>query len=226
MTPNLSTELVSQYLDEGLSENKQVELDDWLNECPDNQAAFAAQVDLAAQLMLSEVDAVELPLGGLEKLLEAISNSEQETTASPLTESDHFGKEQTPSTLGGFSYLLEKDSPWIELPSKGNRIRTLSDHPDDPFTIIVLEMDPGAVFPHHRHRGVETGYVLHGDLEMNGRVYGKGDFMRAEPGSNHPDFNSPSGCQALLVMARENYPRKRLRALKIFNKLGAHRQIV
>ena len=203
-------ELAMLHLDGRLDKAAEAELSAWLERSPrERHIRFDELVDVAAALVLAGAEDAEIPEDGLSNLLAAVE-----------------AEEALPPVTPGFSYLREQDSPWVELPQKGLRIRTVSDHPDDAFTIVVLEMDPGAVYPRHHHKGVESGYILSGDLEMDGRMFRAGDFMRAAPGSDHPDFVSPSGCQALLVMARENFPRKTVKGLSWVNRLlrrgGAH----
>jgi len=52
-----------------------------------------------------------------------------------------------------------------------------------------------------------------------GQLFKPGDFMRAAPGTEHMPFDSPSGCHALLVMARENYQRKTMAGLKLLRTI-------
>ncbi|MEO0652238.1 MAG: cupin domain-containing protein [Planctomycetota bacterium] len=64
---------------------------------------------------------------------------------------------------------------------------------------MLLRMDPGAVYPAHRHKRAEECYVLEGDLCIGEQVLVAGDFQRAEAGSLHPDQHTESGCTVLLV---------------------------
>lgn len=210
MTTDRFLELMVLYVDGDMDESAGAELDEFLAKDLTHQQRFNEQIELMTDLILTGAPESTAPEGGLDRLMGAVD--QKEVVLHPPQ-----------STTAGFTYLTEKQSTWVDLPSPGLRVRTLSDHPDDPFTILVLEIDLGAIYPRHHHKGVESGYILSGDLEMDGRIFRAGDFMRAEPGSDHPDFSSPSGCQALLVMARENYPRKRLKAFTVFDRLFRRR---
>jgi len=212
-------ELASDYLDAPLSAGEEAKLSQLLeHKSQANQAGFGDVVDVAASLIAAGAVDTPAPPGSLDRLMNAVDQLDPAVDRdAPPDESN--GPTALPPIAKGFGYLSQSDAVWVELPQPGLRIRTLSDHPEDPFTIIVLEMDPRAVFPYHHHKGVETGYILSGDLDMDGRIFVKGDFMRAEASSDHPEFISPSGCQALLVMARENFPRKKMKVLSLANRL-------
>jgi len=202
-------ELAIAEASHGLLVEEEAELSNWfavdqnqkLSEC--RLADYKRRVDLLAAVVLAGSVQTDVPAGHLDGVLAAIDESVGQSGNSPA---------KVPPA--GFTYLLEKDSLWVDLPYEGCRIRTLTDHPEDPFTIVVLEMDPGSLFPQHTHKGVETAYLLSGDILMDGQMFRPGDFMRAAPGSDHMAFESPSGCQAMLVMARENYQRKTMTGLK------------
>jgi hypothetical protein len=57
----------------------------------------------------------------------------------------------------------------------------------------VLQAEAGVHYPFHRHADVEEIFMLEGDLVVAGKAYGKGDYIRSEPGSVHgPD--TQGGC--------------------------------
>jgi quercetin dioxygenase-like cupin family protein len=108
----------------------------------------------------------------------------------------------------GFIYLANHAGEWRELPVKGARIKELSDNRADGFTVMLLEMDAGARFPGHHHHGAEHVYLLDGDLSSDGKELFPGDFLRAAPDTHHGGLYSETGCHALIITARENYPRR------------------
>lgn len=163
----------------------------------DELARFAAIVDGAAELPLSQIAAVAPPASVKARLMAKIGLGQA-----------------APDGALDFSFRAgrEEDGEWEELPVKGARIRRLSDHLEDRHTVFMLELDPGTTFPSHVHKGAECAFVLSGDLEIEGRFLRAGDFSRAAPGSTHRSLYSRDGCRALLITSRDNFPRKTLNA--------------
>ncbi|MDA0811636.1 MAG: cupin domain-containing protein [Verrucomicrobia bacterium] len=120
----------------------------------------------------------------------------------------------------GFAYVLNDEGQWRPLPvlKGGARIKELSHDPDSAFTVMLLELDPGTKFPSHSHHGVEETYLISGDLRIEDRVLKPGDYARALPGSRHHALYSETGCRALVVTARENYPGRTIRAYGALHK--------
>ena len=150
---------------------------------------FAAIVDTAG----------ELALGKLEPL-----------AASPAVKKNLLSKlalDEQASENPDYSFIMGADAEadWLDIPVPGARIKVLSDSETDGHTIYVLELAPGAKFPAHRHHGVESAYMISGDLETEGRFLRAGDFWRAAPGSKHRSLCSRDGCRALLVTSYENF---------------------
>lgn len=65
----------------------------------------------------------------------------------------------------------------------------------------LLEYQPGAFVPEHRHEGVEHVYVLAGEQSDDRGTYGKGSFVINPPGSAHRVW-STNGCLVLIVWQR------------------------
>lgn len=66
---------------------------------------------------------------------------------------------------------------------------------------IIMRMAPGGVLAGHIHAGAEECLVLSGDLRSNDQILGPGDYFFAEPGSEHQDLTTVSGCECLLISA-------------------------
>jgi anti-sigma factor ChrR (cupin superfamily) len=83
----------------------------------------------------------------------------------------------------------------------GVRIKTLSVDEGRDVVMLLLAMTPGARFPDHVHdEGGDEGVVISGDVVMDGRTMGAGDYYHAAEGTHHLNITSPSGCTALLSM--------------------------
>ena len=116
----------------------------------------------------------------------------------------------------GFDFVAHDAGGWKELPIKGARIKECSNNPADGFAVMILEMEPGARFFSHSHKGSEQVYLLEGDLVSDGQTLEPGDFLRAGPGTHHGGLHSETGCRALIVMAQNNYPS---RAITLYDRL-------
>lgn len=77
--------------------------------------------------------------------------------------------------------------------------KTLSVDPGRDCATSLVKLDPGAVYPAHRHASLEEALVIEGDLHLHSHVLGPGDYCRAEPGSLHSPSFTERGC-ILLVM--------------------------
>lgn len=96
----------------------------------------------------------------------------------------------------------------------GVRMKTLSVDKARDVVMLLLQMAPCARFPDHPHddRGDE-GLVITGDVVMDGRVMGPGDYYHADAGTDHVNITSPSGCTALLSMRASAWRKWRERIL-------------
>jgi len=63
----------------------------------------------------------------------------------------------------------------------------------------LYKFAPGAQIPPHPHGGVEECYILEGDLEANGEVFGPGDYTCAPAGSFHPSVSTQGGAMVLII---------------------------
>ena len=70
----------------------------------------------------------------------------------------------------------------------------------------VLKMEPGAKSLPHTHSGYEEFLMLEGELiDLDGKVFKKGDFVTFEPGSKHSSYTK-DGCLILVFMRGINKP--------------------
>jgi anti-sigma factor ChrR (cupin superfamily) len=98
-----------------------------------------------------------------------------------------------------------QDAEWIETGLPGIRRKVLSVDRARGLVTMVLQADPGAVYPSHRHSGPEECYVLKGSVVIDGRVLGPGDFHHADEDSNHGEITTADGAEVLLVGAIDDY---------------------
>jgi anti-sigma factor ChrR (cupin superfamily) len=70
----------------------------------------------------------------------------------------------------------------------------------------ILKMEPGAKSLPHEHTGYEEFLMLEGELiDLDNKVFRKGDFVTFEPGSQHTSYTK-EGCLILVFMRGINQP--------------------
>lgn len=107
------------------------------------------------------------------------------------------------NTGEGFLYVRNDEGEWVEI-TNGVKIKNLYRNPERNYATLLIKMDPGATFPDHVHTDSEECYVIEGDLRMGGRVFGKGDYIRAEAHSTHESISTENGCFLLIAASEEN----------------------
>ena len=64
----------------------------------------------------------------------------------------------------------------------------------------VLKMEPGTKSLLHEHTGFEEFLMLDGELiDLDGKIFKKGEFVSFEPGSQHSSYTK-NGCLVLVFM--------------------------
>lgn len=112
---------------------------------------------------------------------------------------DSIEKEASPQQPGivlddqGLLIARSGEIPWRPHELPGLAYKRLSLDRDSGMATTLLRLDPGAVYPSHRHEAAEHLLVLSGDLEVHGQRMGPGDYCRAEPGSVHEVGRSIAG---------------------------------
>ena len=68
----------------------------------------------------------------------------------------------------------------------------------------ILKMEPGAKSKHHEHISFEEFIILDGELiDLDGKIFKKGDIVTFEPGSTHSSYTK-NGCLILVFMRAMN----------------------
>ncbi len=91
--------------------------------------------------------------------------------------------------------------PWRESPHAGVTWKKLYYDRESGRSAVLLRFAPGAGYSAHRHPEGEEYLVLEGSLEDGGRTYGKGTYVRHEPGSAHKP-SSKQGCLLFVSLPR------------------------
>jgi anti-sigma factor ChrR (cupin superfamily) len=63
----------------------------------------------------------------------------------------------------------------------------------------MVRMEPGAVYPAHRHTRTEQCLILEGDVTHRGHTYHPGDFTWAEAGTIDPSLETVNGNLLLII---------------------------
>ena len=109
-----------------------------------------------------------------------------------------------PPVPAGFAFnMAAQVEQWLPHPVPGIRVRLLSSNRD--YSTLLLDVAPGTRFPPHHHSGAEDCYVIAGSLFTWGRRLGPGDFLHADPGSDHTEMWTVDGCQVLLIVSPEDH---------------------
>jgi len=63
---------------------------------------------------------------------------------------------------------------------------------------FLLRCEPGAWVRAHEHRSFEHTLVIAGDLVVDDRVFGPGDYQGTPKGGTHPEWTTRTGCVVLV----------------------------
>lgn len=93
---------------------------------------------------------------------------------------------------------LEEAIDWKPYPIPGVRYRALNVDTVKREVLMIVRAEPGVTYPTHRHSALEEMFMLEGELDFGGTVYGPGDYIRAECGSTHEESETRTGCMFLI----------------------------
>jgi anti-sigma factor ChrR (cupin superfamily) len=101
--------------------------------------------------------------------------------------------------------LSGTEGEWSESGLPGIRAKILAVDKTRGLVTMLLQADPGAVYPSHRHSGPEECYILKGSVVIDGRTLRAGDFHHADEDSDHGEIMTADGAEVLLVGAIADY---------------------
>ncbi len=115
-------------------------------------------------------------------------------------------EKNTVKNKSGFNFIFSDSDDWMQHPQiEGIEVKRLAVNEDKGYLMILLKAAAGAEYPSHHHSGAEECYVLEGDLFVEGKYLGPGDFHHAEGGSDHEPLRTKNGCTLLLVVDPRDY---------------------
>lgn len=95
--------------------------------------------------------------------------------------------------------LRAEDTAWVETGVPGVRRRNLYLDETTQRASFLIQMDPGANYPPHRHVGVEECFVLQGSVRDDASSVSAGDYVRYECSTDHTSLRTDTGCTILLI---------------------------
>ncbi len=103
--------------------------------------------------------------------------------------------------LETLSRTLRADTgDWIKV-SPGMRVKLLHRNVEMGRQTVLLDIEPGAVYPAHAHEQDEEIFMISGDLAIGAEELGPGDFHVSPKGSRHPPATTRAGCRCIVSMA-------------------------
>jgi anti-sigma factor ChrR (cupin superfamily) len=114
---------------------------------------------------------------------------------------------QKPGVLyeaNGLLLTRSGEIPWRPADVAGVETRLLFFDPSKDYVTVLVRMQPGTVYPRHRHPALEELYVLEGDVQVGEIVMRPGDYCRAEAGTIHPELRTVTGCQFFMTASPHN----------------------
>lgn len=88
---------------------------------------------------------------------------------------------------------------WEKTPFPGIEIRNLFVDKVTGAVTSLLRAAVGAVYPAHRHGGMEHIYVIDGDLIFNDHTLETGDYEVSPGSTDHSSITTKTGCLALII---------------------------
>lgn len=96
------------------------------------------------------------------------------------------------------------DLPWEAAPVPGILSKSLYVDEQRKYSTSLVRVEPRAVYPSHRHNGIEEVFLLEGDFLIDGVQMVPGDFCRSEPGSVHGPSTSQFGALLLVSASQQD----------------------
>lgn len=105
--------------------------------------------------------------------------------------------------LKGLTFVKASEGAWQEM-APGILAKVLFSDPISRRVTALVRVAPGASYAPHRHAEPEELYVLEGGCICGGRELKRGDYHRAEAGTEHHDTSSDDGCLLLVISSPQN----------------------
>ncbi|HBY62900.1 MAG TPA: hypothetical protein DEH78_24015 [Solibacterales bacterium] len=97
-----------------------------------------------------------------------------------------------------------EEEEWVSTGFDGVTMKRLYHDRANKSMTVLIRMEPGSVYPSHRHASVEQCFVVEGDLQFGEREFAAGDYMAAAMSSIHEPSTTRGGCLLLIVSSTHN----------------------
>jgi anti-sigma factor ChrR (cupin superfamily) len=179
-------ELAASYALGNLSDAEKKEFEELLRNREGSIEKELKTFEEVVEHLLYDAGSVEGPKGLEERLFSQVKKEKRKKNADE-----------------GFLYVRKNEGEWVEI-MNGVKIKNLYRNSEMNYATLLVRMEPGATFPDHVHTDTEECYVIEGDLRVGGRVFGEGDYIRAEAHSTHESISTENGCFLLIAASEEN----------------------
>lgn len=101
--------------------------------------------------------------------------------------------------MPGVHILRAEEKDWRPTPYPGVAYKSIYLDSATSMATSLLKFAPGAVYPPHRHTGIEHCLVVEGQVATGDVTIGQGDYEIAMPGSVHSPIRSETGAVLLII---------------------------
>jgi anti-sigma factor ChrR (cupin superfamily) len=100
----------------------------------------------------------------------------------------------------GVHILRQGGKKWRPTPYPGVFYKSLFMDRETQMHTLLLKLEPGAIYPRHRHARPEQCLVVSGDVSMGEAIQlSQGDFEWAEGQTTHDGVTTRNGCELLII---------------------------
>jgi hypothetical protein len=121
------------------------------------------------------------------------------STAPPAEPPPHIRRELLRKIALQPRVVRAEAGAWEKTPFPGVEIRRLLVDKLTGTVTTLLRAAPAAVYPAHRHGGLEQVYVIDGDLVFDDHTLETGDYEVSGGTTRHSSITSKTGCLALII---------------------------
>jgi quercetin dioxygenase-like cupin family protein len=169
---------------------------------------------LAAQLLPVAVPMITPPARLKKSILRTIHSTPRTSSHESVIDVQKLSLSENSDLIGtakemhtDFSFYHEDGTGWVAHKHKGIQVKPLTTDKERGYSMVLMRMESGAVYPPHHHDGAEQCFVLSGTVNVHGKELRAGDFHSAATGSDHGAITTTTGNTLLLVIAEDDYRR-------------------
>ena len=186
-----SIELAALWRLGDLSPEQQTDFERHMRVCPECRDEARALEPVLDDLALAAPEA-EPPADLLDRLRQRIRREPKRPREKPWLKWD------ADAAGSGLFFSWSGEGRWDPTQVDGIEARRLFVDRDNDRVTMLIRMAAGTAYPRHVHGGPEECYVLAGDLRVDGKLMGPGDYQFAPEGCVHSVQSTDAGCLLLI----------------------------